>query len=63
MVRGAKTPKVKSLCIFKLKKPDIALTGLGVQKNHAKVIFDDGQFKIEPGASNAKVDFTPSKLY
>ena len=35
--------------------PDIALTGLGVQKNHASVIFDDGQFKIEPGASNAKV--------
>ena len=26
-----------------------------MQKNHASVIFDDGQFKIEPGQSNAKV--------
>jgi len=36
-------------------QPDIVLTGLGVQKNHASVTFSDGAFKIAPGQSNAKV--------
>ena len=36
-------------------KPDVALTGLGVQKNHAVITCEESVFKIEPGQSNAKV--------
>lgn len=36
-------------------KPDVALTGLGVQKNHAVISCEESVYKIEPGQSNAKV--------